>query len=85
MDLQHLQHEAEQLWGVKPFKFQLDVAEAVLCGEDVIVDIPTGGGKTLCFTLALALNKTEMVLTVSPLSALMIDQVILPCVYLLLY
>ena len=35
----------------------------------------TGSGKTLCFSLPLILNDTDMVLTVSPLTALMIDQV----------
>jgi hypothetical protein len=33
---------------VKPYAFQLEIAAAVLRGEDVIVDVGTGSGKTLC-------------------------------------
>ena len=60
---------------MKPFLWQLEIAVAILCGEDVIIDVRTGSGKTLCFSLPLILNDTDMVLTVSPLTALMIDQV----------
>jgi len=38
------------------------------------LDIGTGSGKTLCFTLPLLLNNSDIALTVSPLTALMIDQ-----------
>ena len=60
---------------MKPFLWQLEIAVAILCGEDVIIDVRTGSRKTLCFSLPLILNDTDMVLTVSPLTALMIDQV----------
>jgi hypothetical protein len=33
---------------VKPYAFQLEIAAAVLRGEDVIVDVGTSSGKTLC-------------------------------------
>jgi superfamily II DNA helicase RecQ len=59
----------------KPFRFQLEVAAAVLRGEDVIIDVGTGCGKMLCFTLPLLLEATDIAMIVSPLSALMIDQV----------
>jgi len=60
---------------LKPFQWQLEIAAAVLCGEDVIIDVGTGSGKTLCFALPLLLHETDIVLVVSPLTALMIDQV----------
>ncbi|KAJ6604921.1 P-loop containing nucleoside triphosphate hydrolase protein [Mycena sp. CBHHK59/15] len=42
--------------------------------SDVIIDVGTGCGKTLCFTLPLLLEATDIAMIVSPLSALMIDQ-----------
>ena len=59
----------------RPFLWQLETAEAILRGEDVIIDVGTGSGKTLCFTLPLLTNETDMVIVVSPLTALMVDQV----------
>jgi len=35
------------------YVFQLEIAAAVFHGEDVIADIGTGSGKTLCFSLPL--------------------------------
>jgi len=59
----------------KPFPWQLEIAEAILWGEDVIIDVGTGSGKTLCFALPLLTNETDMVIVVSLLTALMVDQV----------
>ncbi|KAF8152025.1 P-loop containing nucleoside triphosphate hydrolase protein [Mycena galopus ATCC 62051] len=58
----------------KLFRFQLEAAAAVLRGEDVIIDVGTGCGKMLCFTLPLLLEATDIAMIVSLLSALMIDQ-----------
>ena len=59
----------------KRFPWQLETAEAILHGEDVIIDVGTGSGKTLCFALLLLTNETDMVIVVSLLMALMVDQV----------
>jgi superfamily II DNA/RNA helicase len=39
------------------FHWQLEIGAAALCGEDVIVDVGTGCGKTLAFSIPLVLNK----------------------------
>src|SRR5688572_2161222 len=50
------------------------IIQSLLGGSDVAVVMPTGGGKSLCYQLpALALGETVVV--VSPLIALMQDQV----------
>ncbi|KAF8156430.1 hypothetical protein BJ912DRAFT_937056 [Pholiota molesta] len=54
------------------FRWQLESALAILCRKDDILDVGTGGGKTLCLLLALILSETDVGLTISPL--LMIEQ-----------
>jgi len=75
VNLDHIAAKVFLILHKKPFLWQLEIAKAVLCGEDVIIDVGTGSGKTLCFSLPLMLHDTDMILTVSPLTALMIDQV----------
>jgi ATP-dependent DNA helicase RecQ len=53
---------------------QADVVESVLEGKDVVVVMPTGGGKSLCYQLP-AMMIDGVTLVVSPLIALMKDQV----------
>src|SRR5215470_4387855 len=53
---------------------QSEVIESVLAGKDVIVVMPTGSGKSLCYQLP-ALILDGVTLVVSPLIALMKDQV----------
>jgi ATP-dependent DNA helicase RecQ len=53
---------------------QRDIIEAVLEGRDLLVVMPTGGGKSLCFQLP-ALLTPGVTIVVSPLIALMQDQV----------
>jgi ATP-dependent DNA helicase RecQ len=65
----------KSVWGYDAFRpFQREIIEASLAGRDVIALLPTGGGKSLCFQLP-ALHREGLTLVVSPLIALMKDQV----------
>jgi ATP-dependent DNA helicase RecQ len=73
--LSDAQSALERHFGFSRFREgQSDVIEAVLAGRDVIVVMPTGGGKSLCYQLP-ALLFPGVTLVVSPLIALMKDQV----------
>ena len=55
---------------------QLEAMLPVMHGHDVLVKMPTGGGKTMCmFVPPLATSNTAMGLIISPLVALMEQQV----------
>jgi superfamily II DNA helicase RecQ len=74
IDLAHLSSRAQAILQQKSFHWRLEIAAAILCGKDVIVDVGTGSGKTLCFELPILLDKTEISVLISPLTSLMIDQ-----------
>jgi ATP-dependent DNA helicase RecQ len=62
-------------WGFDKFRpLQAEAMRAVTQGRDSVVVLPTGGGKSLCFQ-APALAMSGLSLVVSPLIALMKDQV----------
>jgi ATP-dependent DNA helicase RecQ len=73
--LDDAQSALERHFGFSRFREGQDgVIEAVLAGQDVIVVMPTGSGKSLCYQLpALLFEGTTLV--ISPLIALMKDQV----------
>src|SRR5215217_4643269 len=62
-------------FGYSTFRpLQREICEASLNGRDVFALLPTGGGKSLCFQLP-ALARPGLTVVVSPLIALMKDQV----------
>ena len=62
-------------WGYTSFRpLQRDAVEAVVAGRDSLLVLPTGGGKSLCFQIP-ALVRDGLAIVVSPLIALMKDQV----------
>jgi ATP-dependent DNA helicase RecQ len=64
-----------QHWGHQQFRpGQQEIIEAVLAGRDALALLPTGGGKSICFQVP-ALARPGLCIVVSPLIALMRDQV----------
>ncbi|WP_346016680.1 RecQ family ATP-dependent DNA helicase [Chroococcidiopsis sp. CCMEE 29] len=65
----------QKIWGYENFRPpQGEVIRSLLSRRDALVVMPTGGGKSICFQLP-ALLQTGLTLVVSPLVALMENQV----------
>lgn len=65
----------QQIWGYSDFRPPQDaIVRALLNRQDILVVLPTGGGKSVCFQLP-ALLQSGLTLVVSPLVALMENQV----------
>lgn len=68
-------HILKTIYGYDTFRGQqADIVQHVIAGNNAFVLMPTGGGKSLCYQIP-ALSRPGMGLVVSPLIALMVDQV----------
>lgn len=73
--MEHPINILERYWNFTSFRPEQEtIINAVIKGEDTFVLLPTGGGKSLCFQIP-ALAKKGICIVVSPLIALMKDQV----------
>ncbi len=75
IDVASLQLCLKTYWGYDEFlPQQIEPIQAVMRGQDSLTVLPTGGGKSLCFQVP-AIHRDGLAVVVSPLVALMKDQV----------
>jgi len=73
---EHLESFLKDKFGYETFKEgQLEVIQGVLKKKDVLATMPTGGGKSLTYQLLASFCPNKMILVISPLTTLLIDQV----------
>src|SRR5258708_27730441 len=71
-----LKDALKRYWGYDAFRpKQEEIVRNILDGRDVCVVVPAGGGKSLCSQVPAVLQPGKPAIVVSPLSALMQDQV----------
>ncbi len=72
---QEVKNKFKQIWGYDDFRSpQGEIIDTLLSGKDALIILPTGGGKSICFQIP-ALLKTGLTIVISPLVALMENQI----------
>ena len=75
MNEQTIHQLLTRYWGFSTFRsLQREIILSVLDGKDTLALLPTGGGKSICFQVP-AIAKEGLCIVISPLIALMKDQV----------
>ena len=75
IDWERVRTSFQKIWGYSDFRPpQGEIVRSLLEGKDALIVMPTGGGKSICFQLP-ALLQTGLTIVVSPLVALMENQV----------
>lgn len=70
-----LENQLKESFNLSTFRIgQREIISAVLAKQDALAVLPTGGGKSLCYQFP-AIYQKQLVVVVSPLIALMKDQV----------
>jgi ATP-dependent DNA helicase RecQ len=76
IDTEDIPLALHRYWGYESFRpGQEQIVNSILSGRDACVVMPTGGGKSLCYQLPAVLDAQRTAVVVSPLIALMQDQV----------